>query len=282
MRKKKIIPADPKTAFFPIVGIGGSAGGLEAFQELLKNISHKPGAALVFIMHLSPGHKSLLAELLAKITKMPVIEITKGMIPEINHAYIKPPNANLTLEGGKLMLSALEGEEVRRKPIDSFFRSLAVGLGNRSIGVILSGTGTDGTLGAEAIKAEGGITFAQDAKSAKYNDMPQSAIATGCVDFVLSPKKIASELQRIGSHPLISSTVLIETDQPILAEEKTLESIFDILRRAKGLDFTHYKTATISRRISRRMVLLKLENLKAYIRFLHANESPRPYGRGIL
>ena len=269
---KKKTPAAPSRKPFPIVGIGGSAGGLEAFQELLKSISNKPGAALVFIMHLAPSHKSLLVELLAKITKMPVSEITSGIIPEINHAYIKPPNANLVLAGGKLILSALGGEDLRRKHIDSFFHSLADELGNRSIGVILSGTGTDGTLGAEAIKAEGGITFAQDQKSAKYNDMPQSAVTAGCVDFVLSTKKIANELKRIARHPLISSTAPLKTDEPIITKDKSFESVFDILRRVEGLDFTYYKTATISRRVSRRMVLLKLESLKAYIKFLRENK----------
>lgn len=238
---------------------------------LLRNISHKPGVALVFIMHLTPGHKSLLAELLSKITKMPVSEITSGMVPEINHVYVKPPNANLTLARGKLMLSALEGEGVRRMPIDSFFRSLADELGSRSIGVIMSGTATDGTLGAEAIKAAGGITFAQDQKSAKYNDMPQSAISAGCVDFILSPKKIAGELERIAKHPFISSAAPVKPEQQVITEDRSLESIFDILRRAKGLDFAYYKTATISRRVSRRIVLVKQGNLKNYIKFVRGD-----------
>lgn len=257
---------------FPIVGIGGSAGGLEAFQELLKNISNKPGVALVFIMHLSPSHKSLLPELLARITKMPVAEITSGMTPKINHVYVKPPNSALVLAGGKLILSTLRSEEVGHKPIDSFFRSLAEELGNRSIGVILSGTATDGTLGAEAIKAEGGIVFAQDVESAKFKDMPQSAIAAGCVDFVFTPKKIAGELMRVARHPFLASVTPIKIDEPIVTEGKGSEDIFDILRRAKGLDFTYYKTATVSRRVSRRMVLLKLEDLKAYIKLLRENK----------
>lgn len=261
-----------KKTSFPIVGIGGSAGGLEAFQELLKNVSNKPGAALVFIMHLAPGHKSLLPELLARTTKMPVLEITSGMIPKINHVYVKPPNTNLVLAGGKLILSAPQGEDAGRKPIDSFFHSLAEGLGNRSVGIILSGTATDGTLGAEAIKAEGGIVFAQDQKSVKFGDMPQSAISAGCVDFVLTPKKIAVELMRIARHPFLTSVTPIRIDEPIVVEGKGFEGIFDILRRAKGLDFTYYKAATISRRISRRMVLLKQDSFKDYIKFLRGNK----------
>ncbi|MBU1147646.1 MAG: hypothetical protein KKD11_04770 [Candidatus Omnitrophica bacterium] len=261
-----------KKRYFPIVGIGGSAGGLEAFEGLLKNISNNPGMALVFIMHLAPGHKSMLAELLARKTKMPVIEIKNGMIPEINHVYVKPSNTKLALVRGKLILSPLRDVEVKRMPIDTFFRSLAEELGNRSIGVILSGTATDGTLGAEAIKAEGGITFAEDEKSAKYSDMPQSAVAAGCVDFVLSPKRIAAELTRIARHPLISSARPIKTDKTITTKDKSFEDIFDILRRAKGMDFTYYKTPTVSRRISRRIVLAKQGNIRNYIRFLRGDK----------
>ena len=168
------MPAVPKTTSFPIVGIGASAGGLEAYQELLRNLSAKPGMAFVFVMHLAPGHKSLLTELLARLTKMPVREIKNGMPIEVNHVYVKPPDTNLSIASGKLILSKRNDINFKHMPIDYFFRSLADELGNRAIGVILSGTATDGTLGAEAIKAEGGITFAQDEKSAKYDGMPQS------------------------------------------------------------------------------------------------------------
>ena len=264
-KKKKIMRGHSHATSFPIVGIGASAGGLEADQELLRTLSAKPGMAIVFIMHLAPGHESMLTELLAKSTKMPVREIKNGMPIEVNHVYVIPPGVNVSIAGGRLKLNKLKDAGLKRMPVDWFFRSLAQEQGNRGIGVILSGTATDGTLGAEAIKAEGGITFAQDEKSAKYDGMPQSAIATGCVDFVLSPQKIARELERIAKHPLILSAGLVKTDKSILTKEKGLESIFEILRLAKGLDFTHYKITTISRRVSRRMVLLKLENLKGYI-----------------
>ncbi|MFA6282275.1 MAG: chemotaxis protein CheB, partial [Candidatus Omnitrophota bacterium] len=273
MRKKNKIPTHHQKNYFPIVCIGGSAGGLEAFEDLLKNISNRPQMALVFIMHLAPGYKSLLPELLARLTKMPVSEITSGMIPEINHIYVKPSNASLVLYRGKLMLSALEPGNVKRMPIDTFFRSLANELGNRSIGVILSGTATDGTLGAEAIKAEGGITFAQDAKTAKYNDMPHSAISAGCVDFVFSPKKIAAELMRIAKQPFILSPVLCKIDKTVITKNKSFEIIFDILRRAKGLDFTYYKHPTVLRRVSRRIILTKQGNLKNYVKFLRESKN---------
>jgi two-component system CheB/CheR fusion protein len=271
-KKGKIMPAVPKTTFFPIVGIGASAGGLEAYQDLLRNLPAKPGMAFVFVMHLAPEHKSLLAELLARLTKMPVREIKNGMPIEVNNVYVKPPDTNLSIAGVKLILSERNDKSVKHMPIDCFFRSLADELGNRAIGVILSGTATDGTLGAEAIKAEGGITFAQDEKTAKYDGMPQSAIAAGCVDFVLSPKKIARELERIAKHPFVSFAGPVKTDKSTIIEDKGIESVFDILRSATGLDFTHYKTPTISRRVSRRMVLLKLENIRGYTKFLRENK----------
>ncbi|MFA5784839.1 MAG: chemotaxis protein CheB, partial [Phycisphaerae bacterium] len=257
---------------FPIVGIGASAGGLEASQELLRNLSDKPGMAIVLIMHLAPGHKSMLTELLARLTKIPVKEIKNGMPIKVDHIYIIPPNTNVSIANGKLKLAKRKDADSKHMPIDYFFRSLAEEQGNRAIGVILSGTATDGTLGAEAIKAEGGITFAQDEISAKYDDMPQSAIAAGCVDFVLAPKKIAGELERIAKHPLISFAGLAKTDKSIVTKDKGFESIFGILRSVKGLDFTYYQTTTISRRVSRRMVLLKLENLKGYIKCLRENK----------
>ena len=156
-KKEKIVPAVPKTASFPIVGVGASAGGLEAYQELLKNLSAKPGMAFVFIMHLAPEHKSLLPELLVRLTKMPVSEVKSGMPIEVNHVYVKPPNTNLFIASGKLILSERKDSDFKHMPIDYFFRSLADELGQRSIGVILSGTATDGTLGAVAIKAAGEI-----------------------------------------------------------------------------------------------------------------------------
>lgn len=266
------MPGGTKTTSFPIVGIGASAGGLEAYQELLKNMSAKPGMAFVFIMHLAPEHKSMLTGLLVKSTKMPVREIKNGMPIEINHIYVIPPGTTVSIAGGKLKLNKIKDAGLRRMPIDWFFHSLAEEQGNRGIGVILSGTATDGTLGAEAIKAEGGIIFAQDGKSAKYDGMPQSAIDAGCVDFVLSPPKIARELERIAKHPLLSSRRVVKKDKSIMTKGKGIEGVLDILHSAKGLDFTHYKTATISRRVSRRMVLLKLENIRDYIKFLHKNK----------
>lgn len=274
MRKKKIISAGVQKKYFPIAGIGASAGGLEACQELLKNLSAKPGMAFVFILHMVPGHKSLLAELFARLTKMPVSEIKSGMPLEANHVYVKPPNTNLSVSDGKLILSNNGKREFKYFPIDYFFRSLAGELRDRSIGVVLSGTATDGTLGAEAIKSAGGIVFAQDRNSAKYSGMPQSVISAGCADFELLPKNIAKELERIAKHPYICLAP-VKTDESSITEEKGMERVFDILRQAKGLDFAHYKNTTMSRRISRRMAMLKLEKLKDYAEFLRENKNER-------
>ena len=269
--KKKSGSSSSKGPSFPVVGIGGSAGGLEAFRALLSSLSNKPGMAFVFIMHLAPGHKSMLAELLAGFTKMPVREVRSNIPLEVNHVYVMPANSHIFITHRKLKLQDLKDTGLRM-PIDGFFRSLAEEQGDRAVGVILSGTATDGTLGAEAIKAAGGIALAQDERSAQYDGMPHSAIAAGCVDFVGSPKAIAAELERIAKHPLLAHSGSTQEEE-IIMEGKGIESILGTLRAVKGLDFTHYKIATIRRRISRRMILLKQDGLKAYAKFLNNNKN---------
>ncbi|MDD5773892.1 MAG: PAS domain S-box protein [bacterium] len=260
MKKRKTIPS------FPVVGIGGSAGGLRAFKELLKNLPDKTGMAFVFIMHLLPEHKSALPELLSEVTKMPVSRVKNGMRVKANHVFVIPPDMNISISDGKLLLKNMTKTDLPHMPLDYFFHSLAKEIGMKAIGVILSGTGSDGTLGAEAIKTEGGITFSQDDKTAEYDGMPNSAIASGCVDFVFSPKKIAEELARIVKHPVISPAETVKLD------EKGFEEVFKILLASNGLDFTNYKDATISRRILRRMVLLKLNKIKDYVKYLRGNK----------
>ncbi|HET8845572.1 MAG TPA: chemotaxis protein CheB, partial [Ktedonobacteraceae bacterium] len=180
-----------------VVGIGASAGGLEAFTRLLEGLPTTTGMAYVFVQHLDPTHPSLLPDLLARVTAMPVREIVDGMPVEPNHVYVLPPNAILTLEQGTFMLSPLLPLGGSRLAIDSFLRSLAREQGPQAIGVLLSGTASDGTQGLQAIKVEGGLTFAQDAHSAAFPHMPQSAIATGAVDYILPPEEIARELTRL-------------------------------------------------------------------------------------
>ncbi len=257
----------------PIVGVGASAGGFEAFRELLKTLPSDTGLALVLVQHLDPGHESLLAKLLSKATMMPVAEVEEGMTVEPNHVYVIPPNKTMGIASGTLHLMARGEPMAKHLPIDYFLTSLAADRGNRAIGVILSGTASDGTMGLKAIKSEGGITFAQDIKSAKYDGMPRSAIAAGCVDFVLPPEGIASELARIGRHPYLGVGPASQAEEPAEDSDDDLHKIFLVLQRATGVNFAYYKYSTIKRRIARRMLLHKLESLKQYLQFLHENRA---------
>lgn len=195
------------TNSFPIVGIGASAGGLEAFTELLKHLPVDTGMGFVLVQHLDPVHESALTKLLAKATLMPVRDVTNNLAVEPNHVYVIPPNTTLSIAKGVLRLQPRKNTRTAPRSIDSFLESLADDERERAVGVILSGTATDGTVGLEAIKAEGGITFAQD-DSARFDSMPRSAIAAGCVDFVLSPSDIAKELARIARHPYVAGHAL--------------------------------------------------------------------------
>jgi two-component system, chemotaxis family, CheB/CheR fusion protein len=188
---------------FPIVGVGASAGGLEAFTDLLKHLPLDTGMAFVLVQHLDPEHESALTQILSRATLMPVCEVTNKLRVQANHVYIIPPNKSLGISQGVLKLQPRPQTRTPHRSIDFFFESLAADQHEWAIGVILSGTATDGTLGLEAIKAEGGITFAQDV-SAKYDSMPRSADAAGCVDLVLSPVDIANELARIAKHPYVA------------------------------------------------------------------------------
>ena len=195
---------DDSPPHFPIVGVGASAGGLEAVSQLLERIPADTGMALCVVQHLAPNHDSLLAELLSRKSHLPVSEVVDGVVVEPDHAYVIAPDCDLRLDGDRLRLTARDRSQRPPLPIDSFFRSLASTLGHRAIGVVLSGAASDGTLGMGAIKAEGGITFAQDPASAKYDGMPRAAIAAGAVDFVLTPRKIAAELKRLARHPYVA------------------------------------------------------------------------------
>jgi len=261
-------PATSSHVSFPIVGIGASAGGLEAIEALLKGIPADTGVALVFIQHLDPKHESLLTEILARSTTMPVKEITDGMRVMPSHVYVIPPNTDLEIKQGVLRLHARTFTRGQHMPVDVFLRSLAEDQKNKAIGVILSGTASDGVLGLKAIKAEGGITFAQDEQSARYGGMPRNAMTAGVVDFVLPPESIARELERIGRHPYLASeqAAVPETLPP--ESRGSLTKIFTVLRQTFGTDFSDYKDTTIRRRIKRRMVLHKIEDPEAYLRYL--------------
>ena len=258
------------SASFPIVGIGASAGGLEAFTELLKHLPSDTGMAFVLVQHLAPLHESMLKEVLSRATRLPVAEVTEGLEAQPNHVYVIPPNSNMAVEGNTLHLLPRIPHRGQQLPIDDFFASLAEDRKDRAIGVILSGTASDGTLGLKAIKAEGGFTFAQD-DSAKYDSMPRSAIAAGYVDYILSPREIAIELARIGQHPYVAPAKAA-AKLPHLPEDD-LGKIFLWLRSATGVDFSHYKKATIIRRIKRRMVLRHIESLSKYVDGLQDNSA---------
>jgi two-component system CheB/CheR fusion protein len=254
---------------FPIVGIGASAGGLEAFTELLERLPGDTGMAFVLVQHLDPTHQSILADLLSRTTALPVREAQNDMPLEPNHVYVIPPNTTMTVAGEVLKLVEAKREGGAHHSIDLFLESLARDRGLQAIGVILSGTASDGTLGLEAIKNEGGITFAQDG-SAKYDSMPRSAIASGCVDFVLPPQKIAEELGRIARHPRLLPTESQPSGEPS-KETGDYRKILQLLRLRTGVDFSLYKPATIERRIARRMVVNKTPRLSAYLKHLRAH-----------
>jgi two-component system CheB/CheR fusion protein len=261
---------------FPIVGIGASAGGLEAFTQLLSHLPIDTGMAFALVQHLAPNQKSLLTEILTRTTQMPVTEVQDGMRVEPNQVYVIPPNTVMSIAQGALHLTSREETHKTTKTVDAFLNSLAEERGDKSIAVVLSGGDDDGTRGLETIKAAGGITFAQSEDSAQVNSMPKTAIATGQVDFVLPPEAIATELANISRHPYIAarSTPASPLPREAVARGKdSLSTIFDLLRTIFGVDFTHYKHTTLQRRILRRMALHQLEQLEDYVRYLQENSA---------
>src|SRR6184192_3745040 len=247
-RKPKTIEDDTFVdESFPIVGIGASAGGLEAFTQLLRELPPDINMALVLIQHLDPTYKSMLTELLSRTTSLTVLEVTDGVRVKPRHVYVIPPNTAMTISERVLHLTARIEVEGKHMPIDHFLQSLAKDQKSRAIGVILSGTSMDGIQGLRAIKEEGGITIAQDEQSAKYYDLPRSAVAAGCVDLVLRPQDIAQELVKLSRHPYVP---YLETEgAENLLPQSDLEKIFGLLRKATGVDFADYKHGTIKRRI---------------------------------
>ena len=256
-----------ESIFPPIVGVGASAGGLEAFTEFLSHLPADTGLAFVLIQHLDPSHESHLPELLSKASRMPVSEAISETRVEANHVYVIPPRCNLGFSGGVLHTPPRPATG-RNMPVDSFFRALAAECGNRAFGVIMSGTASDGTLGLQAIKAAGGATFAQEMQTAKYSSMPRSAIASGAVDFVLSPGEIARQLAIMARHWRIPID-LQESPEP--GGDAELTRILRLVRSVTGVDFTHYKYSTLARRLKRRMILRGFRNLEDYSREIERN-----------
>ena len=265
---------NPVEASFPIVGVAASAGGLESFTQLLSHLPTDTGMAFVLIQHLSPNYKSLLTEILTRATQLPVREVQNGMTVEPNQVYVIPPNTKMILSQGVLKLSPREKVFGKYMPGDAFFTSLAAERGHKALAVVLSGADGDGSLGIKAIKAAGGVTFAQCEDTAKFDSMPNTAVATGNVDFVLPPEKIAEELANLSRNLMLACPLpLISTEESLQARD-ALATIFALLRSTTGVNFSLYKPNTLARRIQRRMLLYKLEHLEDYAAYLqeHAAE----------
>ena len=262
------IKKDGRLGSFPIIGIGASAGGLEAFEEFFRHMAPDSGMAFVLIPHLDPVHASMLTEILQRATVMPVTEALDQIEVETNHVYIIPPNREMAVFHGTLQLSAPKEPRGLRLPIDLFLRSLADDQAQRAICVILSGTGTDGTLGLRAIHGAGGVSFVQDPATAKYDGMPNSAVRSGMATYVLPVEKIPEQLRAY------VKTLFEKKIKPPLSAPVTVNAINKImllLRSKTGHDFSLYKKNTIDRRIERRIIARNIEDKDAYVRYLQEN-----------
>ena len=253
---------------FPIVGIGASAGGLQAFQELLRNLSPKTGMAYVLITHLAPDQKSYLTEILTQNTQMAVSPIEQGARPEPNHLYILLPNQLAALDHGIFQLVPRPAGSRSPMPIDFFFRSLAAEQRNFAIGVVLSGADADGALGLKTIKGEGGLALVQAPETATHGNMPRNSIAADHVDLVRSPADLGIELTRLSQQFSKPDVRALELGDGIDGDDQHFHRIMQLLRGVSGLDFRQYKPATLRRRIGRRMMLARSDNLADYARFL--------------
>ena len=251
---------------FPIVGIGASAGGLAAFEAFFSGMpaDTDPGMAFVLVQHLAPDHKSILSDLIRRYTRMQVFEVEDGMVVTPNCAYIIPPNRDMAFLNGTLQLLEPAAPRGQRLPIDFFFRSLAQDQHERAIGIVLSGTGSDGTSGVRAIKGEGGMVMAQNPESTEFDGMPRSAIATGLVDYVLPPAEMAAQLIAYSTQVFEKPAAAVPTPR----SENALKKIFVVLRAQTGHDFSLYKPSTIQRRIVRRMAVHQIDSIDDYIKYL--------------
>jgi two-component system, chemotaxis family, CheB/CheR fusion protein len=258
----------PSTAHFPIVGIGASAGGLAAFEAFFAGMPADidSNMAFVLVQHLDPNHKSLLTELIRRYTRMQVLEVEDGMAVQPNCTYIIPPGRDMALLNGSLQLLEPVSPRGQRMPIDFFFRSLAQDQRERAIGVILSGTGSDGTFGIRAIKGEGGLVMIQTPESTEYDGMPRSALNTGLVDFQLLPAQMAAQLMAYAGQAFDQIHRLKVL--PPAEAENALKKIFVLLRAQTGHDFSGYKFGTIDRRLERRMAINQIETLDGYVKYL--------------
>ena len=254
-------------ARFPVVGIGASAGGLAAFEAFFSALpAADTGMAFVLVQHLAPDHKSILSDLIRRYTRMQVLQVEDGMVVQPNCAYIIPPNCDMAFLNGALQLLAPAAPRGQRLPIDFFFRSLAQDQQERAIGIVLSGTGSDGTQGVRAIKGAGGMVMAQNTASTEFDGMPRSAIATGLVDYQLPPAEMPAQLIAYAAHafdklPRVASPATLKSDN-------ALKKIFVLLRAQVGHDFSQYKPSTIHRRIERRLAVHQIASIDDYVKYL--------------
>ena len=248
---------------FPIVGLGASAGGLEAFEQFFRSVPSDPGAAFVLVSHLDPSHESILTEILQRITALPVVEAQDQLVVKADHIYVIPPNRDMTIFHGALQLSVPEAPRGQRMPIDAFFRSLAEDQGERAMGVVLSGTGSDGTLGLRAILGAGGVTFVQDPGTAKYDGMPTSAIRSGFATHVLRVEKMPEAMRAAWRAPSVRRSTPYAP-----SAVQGLTQILVTLRSRTGHDFAQYKKSTVVRRIERRMLQHDIQDTGVYARYL--------------
>ena len=251
---------------FYVIGIGASAGGLEALEQFFTSMSPISNMAFVVIQHLSPDFKSLMPEILSRHTKMKVYQIENGMKILPGCVYLNPPKFIVKISQGQFFLNQQDSLKRVNLTINSFLESLAENMREKSIAIILSGTGSDGTLGIRAIKEAGGMVMVQDDQSAKFDGMPRSSIATGLVDYILSPDKMPEELVKYVKHPYINKTGRI--DNIISKDEDILAKILKIVREKVGVDFSYYKPATIIRRLEKRISINQISKIENYISYL--------------
>ena len=251
---------------FHVVGVGASAGGLEALEEFFDNMPPDTGMAFVVIQHLSPDFKSLMDELLSRHTQITIHRVEDGMTVEPNSIYLIPPKKEMIISGGRLLLTDKDPSEGLSLPIDTFFRSLAQDVGEKAVAIVLSGTGSDGSRGIRVVSEEGGLVISQDADTAKFDGMPRAALDSGAVDLVLPPQGMAGALLRHTKHPSASA-------EPLLAPipEDAMQMIFRLLREDYGIDFSHYKPSTVSRRVERRLQLNQDLDLDEYVSRLQSD-----------
>lgn len=263
-----------KEETFYIVGIGASAGGLEAVERFFQSMPNDPGMAFVIIQHLSPDYKSMMAEILSKYTKMPVREANHDMLVEPDHVYLIPRKKTMTIKDGKLLLTEKEFHRGLSLPIDTFFQSLAADKKEYSIAIVLSGTGSDGTRGIRAIKEQEGMVVVQQLSSAKFDGMPSSAINTGLADFILSPEEMAKALLDYSRHPhlLENLTAVDLPEQQNVQAGNEVTRILDVIQSRSGVNFHQYKQNTVMRRIERRAGIRQVNNIVEYLQLLEGSE----------